>query len=424
MRNGTGLGANYWKLFGAGLVSNAGDGIDAAALPLLAAALTRDPILFAGVAVAGRLPWLLFALQAGALADRVDRRYMMGSVNVARCVLMGVLGIAVLGGWATIWLLYVITFLLGVAEVLFDTSSQAILPRVVDDPEQLERANGLLFGAEVVANQFVGPPLGGLLFAVAASLPILLDAGTFAVSAGLIFALSGSYATRRADGPGARTTIRHDVREGLRWLWNHRLLRTLAMLLGAMNGLNGMAGAIFALYALEVLGLGEVGFGILLAAGAVGSVIGSVLAGRIVARIGRGRGLWIGLLSSSLAPIGMGLTSDAAVFGALTAVFGFSAVVWNVITVSLRQTIIPDEMLGRVNAVYRFIGWGSIPIGAFLGGLVADAIGLRAPFLLEGGLMLLALVPAARVVTTDAIERARADARGADSDEAGPTQTR
>lgn len=402
-----GLGPNYWKLFSAGLVSNLGDGVVAAALPLVAAALTRDPVLFAGIAVAGRVPWLLFALQAGALADRVDRRWMMGTVNVVRFLLMGSLGIAILGDWATIWLLYVITFLLGTAEVVFDTSAQAILPRVVTDRDQLERANGLMFGAEVTANQFVGPPLGGFLFAVAASLPILLDAGTFAISAGLIFALTGSYAVRRDPAATPVTTIRQDIREGLSWLWNHRLLRTLALLLGAMNGLWSMAGAILALFALEVLGVSEVGFGLLLAAGAAGSVLASLLAGRIVERFGRGRTLWITLISSAVGPFAQGLTSDAIVFGMLAALFGFAAVVWNVITVSLRQTIIPDELLGRVNSVYRFIGWGSMPIGALVGGVIADAFGLRAPFLAAGAVMALVLLPAARVVTSEEIEHAR-----------------
>ncbi|MDX1658953.1 MAG: MFS transporter [Nitriliruptorales bacterium] len=406
------LGANYWKLFSASLVSNLGDGIDSAALPLVAAALTRDPLLFSGVAVAGRIPWLLFALQAGALADRVDRRWMMGSVNVGRFVLMGILGVAILGDWASIWLLYAITFLLGTAEVLFDTSSQAILPRVVTNRNQLERANGLLFGSEIVANQFVGPPLGGFLFAIAASLPILLDAGTFAISAGLIFALTGNYATRRASDGAPTTTIRADIREGLSWLWNHRLLRTLALLLGTMNGLNMMAFAIGALYALEVLDLDEVGFGVLLAAGATGSVLGSMVAGRLVDKVGRGRALWLGLVVSAAVPIGQGLTSNAFVFGALAATFGFSAVVWNVITVSLRQTVIPDDKLGRVNAVYRFIGWGSMPIGALLGGLVADVLGLRAPFFIAGGGMLLTLLPASRVITTSALEQARSGAAG------------
>jgi MFS family permease len=400
-------------------VSNVGDGIDVAALPLLAAALTRDPTLFAGVAVAGRLPWLLFALQAGAIADRVDRRRLMAGVNTVRFGLMAVLGLAVLGDWATIWLLYVVSFALGVAETLFDNAAQAIMPSVVRRP-QLERANGRLYAGEMVANQFVGPPLGGLLFALAPAVPILLDAGTFAVAAGLIVAMTGSYARRRSATVGddtaaaapVRRRMRSEIAEGLRWLYRHRLLRTLALLLGAMNGLSMMFFATFALFATDpgILDLSEVGFGLLLTAGAAGSVLASLVAGRIVARIGRGPTLWSTLIGSVIVPLATGASSNAWVVGALSAAFGFVAVVWNVVTVSLRQTIIPDELLGRVNAVYRFLGWGSMPVGAFLGGVVAGAFGLRAPWFVAGGLMALALVPATRVIRSRTIEEARAAA--------------
>ena len=193
------LGRDFRLLLTAGTISNIGDGIDTTALPLLAASLTTDPALFAGVAVASRIPWLLFALQAGALADRLDRRRLMAGVNVIRTLLLGSLAVAMALDAASIWLLYLVSFGLGTAEVLFDTSAQAFLPRLVTKP-QLERANGLQMGAETVANMFIGPPLGGLLFTVAAALPILLDAGTFLVSAGLlamIAASAGAAAVRR-----------------------------------------------------------------------------------------------------------------------------------------------------------------------------------------------------------------------------------
>lgn len=408
------LGPDYWRLFAAASISNLGDGIDAAALPLIAAALTRDPLLFAGVAVVNRLPWLLFTLHAGALADRVDRRRIMVAMNVLRAVLFGALGVAVLGDWATIWLLYAITFLTGVAEVVFDTSWQPILPAVVDDRDQLERANGLLFGSQTVNDQFAGPPIGGFLFAVSAALPILLDAATFLVAAGLLLALSGSYRPQPAarSVAVARPSLRDDIREGLGWLRGHRLLRSLALLLGAMNGLGAMAFAIWPLFALEVLGVDEIGFGFLLTATAAGSLLASFTAGRVVDRLGRGRALWITLVASAVLPVLQGLTSDPWLFAALSVCFGFSAVIWNVITVSLRQTIIPDALLGRVNSVYRFLGWGSMPVGALVGGVLASVAGLRAPFLAAGLVMAVLLVPAARVVTSRAIEDARAAAIG------------
>lgn len=414
------LGNAYRKLWSASFISNLGDGVDSAALPLLAAALTRDPTLFAGVAVAARLPWLLFALQAGAIADRVDRRRLMVGANVVRFALMAVLGLAVLGDWATIWLLYVVSFSLGIAETLFDNAAQAFMPSVVARAD-LERANGRLYAGETVANQFLGPPLGGFLFAIAASVPILLDAGTFAVGAWLIAWIGlgtvrgrgGAETTADATAePAPRVAMRTRIREGLRWLWGHRLLRTLALLLGLMNGMMMVPFATLALFATDpdILGLTEVGFGFLLTAGAIGSVLASVAADALVRGIGRGPVLWTTLIGTAVIPIGIGLTSNAFVAGALLALEGFVGIVWNVVTVSLRQTIIPDELLGRVNSVYRFLGWGSMPVGAFLGGLIADAFGLRAPWFVAGGVMLLALLPAARVITTRTIEEARAAA--------------
>lgn len=405
------LGRNYWRLFSASTISNLGDGIDAAALPLLAATLTRDPLLFSGIAVLNRLPWLLFTLHAGALADRLDRRVTMVVAALGRALLFGALGLAVLGDFASIWLLYAITFATGVLEVVADTSAQAIVPALVKDRDQLERANGRLFGAQTVADQFVGPPVGGLLFAVAAAVPILLDAATFVIAAVLLVSMTGAYATSRAgDTTRARTSMREDIREGITWLRAHRLLRTLALLLGTMNGLTAAAFAIWPLFVLERLGLGPLGFGLLLTAAAAGSVVGSLVAGRIVERVGRAPALWVTLIASAVVPLAQGLFPEVWVFATGAVVFGFAAVIWNVITVSLRQTIIPDDLLGRVNSVYRFLGWGSMPLGALIGGVLADSFGLRAPFLVGGAVMLLALLPAARVLTPRSIEDARAAA--------------
>ena len=425
------LGRDFRLLLTAGTISNVGDGIDSAALPLLAAALTEDPALFAGVAMATRLPWLLFALQAGALADRLDRRRLMITVNLVRTLLLGVLGAAVLLDAATIWLLYGVSFGLGTAEVLFDTSAQAFLPRIVER-DDLERANGLQMGLETVANQFVGPPLGGLLFAAAAALPILLDAGTFLVAAGLLALVTASAgraavrpgsaaptdsqpgadpdAVSGGDEPAGPSTVRQDVVEGMRWLRRHTLLRSLAVLLGLMNGSTMLFFSIYALFALQVLGLDEVGFGLLLTASAAGSVLASVTAARIIDRFGRGPVLWSTLLASVAVPLVQGATSSPWVVAGAAVVFGISAVLWNVITVSLRQSIIPDHLLGRVNAVYRFLGWGAMPIGAFLGGQLAAAFGLRTPFYAAAAVMVLGILVLGRHISTSTLDAARQEA--------------
>jgi MFS family permease len=406
------LGPAFTRLWAASAIANTGDGVFVVALPLLAESLTRDPLLFAGVTVANRLPWMLFALHAGAIADRFDRRRVMWIANAARALAVAGLGAAVLGDVASIWLLYAVGFGLGLAETLFDTASQALLPALVRR-DQLEDANGKLVAAEIVTNQFLGPPLGGFLFGIAAALPILLDAGTFAVSAGLIASLGGMVAARPRPTRADRRPMRTDIAEGLRWLRGHRLLRALAVLLGAMNGTHVMVFAVFPLYAVgegSVLGLGSFGFGVLLTASAVGSGIGSLLSARLVRRLGRGAVLWSTLVASVLVPIAIALTSSAVVVGATFAVFGLSVVLWNVVTVSLRQTIIPDELLGRVNSVYRFLGWGSMPLGSLAGGLVASAIGVRGTFLVAGAVMAVAIVPFAHLIRTQVIEDARAGA--------------
>lgn len=404
------LGVGYYRVLAAGAISNIGDGIDLAALPLLAALLTRDPMAFAGVTVAQRIPWLLFALQAGVVADRLDRKRVMATVNALRFGLMGLLSLAVWGGWASLALLYLVAFLLGTAETLFDNAAQAILPALVPRAA-LEKANGRLFAAETVANQFAGPPLGGLLFGVAAALPMAVDAATFLASAILIAGVVGSFRPARSGPP---RSVRTDIMEGLRWLWNHRLLRTLALLLGLMNGMMMGAFAILGLFALEVLGLNEVGFGFLLTASAVGSVIASLAAGWLVERVGRGPVLLASIAAGGLVSLAIGLSSSPVVVAGLSVLFGLHAVLWNVVTVSLRQTIIPDDLLGRVNSVYRFVGWGSMPVGSALGGILAGAFGLRAPWIVSGVAILLGFVAALPVVNTRTIEAARAAAGAPD----------
>jgi MFS family permease len=261
-----GLGPEYRKLWAASAVSNLGDGITLVAGPLLAASLTRDPALVAGLTFAQRLPWLLFSLLSGALVDRLDRRRLMAAVDLFRTVVVGVLGVAVMLGWASLPLVYVAFFLLGTAETLFANASIAIMPAVVPK-ECLERANGRLFAAELSANEFAGPPLGGALFAVAAALPFLVDAGTFAASAAMLLALRGRFRVAPAEGPAGKT-IAAEIAEGIAWLLRHRLLLVLAIMLGAGNLTFSATFSVLVLFAQDVLGLGSVGYGVLLTAGA------------------------------------------------------------------------------------------------------------------------------------------------------------
>ena len=373
-----GLGPDYRKLWAASTVSNLGDGVTLVAGPLLAASLTRDPLLVAGLAFAQRLPWLFFSLISGALVDRLDRRMLMVAVDAFRTVLLGFLGLAVLSNFVSIPLLYVVFFLMGTAETLFDTASVSILPAVVPR-ESLEKANGRLFGAQIVSNEFAAPPLGGFLFAVAASVPFFLDAGSFAAAAVLVLFMRGKFRVERPEGT-LPTTLRAEISEGLRWLWGNRVLRTLAVSLGIMNLTSTATISIFVLFAQERLGLGSVGYGVLLTSGAVGGVAGSLTAERFVRWLGAGTTMRLGLLIEAASAGVIALSREPLVVGAMFVLFGFHAIVWNVVTISLRQQIIPERLLGRVNSAYRLLGLGGMSAGALLGGVLASGFGLTAPF--------------------------------------------
>lgn len=213
----TSLGPEYKKLWSASTISNLGDGVTLVAAPLLAASLTRDPLLVAGAVFVRQLAWLMFSLHAGALIDRLDRRLLMGYVDFFRSAVLGFLGIAVLLDFAGIPLLYAVFFLIGAAEPLFDNASVAVLPAVVDR-ESLQEANGRLFAAQIVMGEFVGPPLGGFLFATAAVLPFLLDAGTFAAAAALVLALRGRFQVERPEGGRPPRSRRRSARAYGGWL--------------------------------------------------------------------------------------------------------------------------------------------------------------------------------------------------------------
>ncbi|MCU1450714.1 MAG: Na+/melibiose symporter-like transporter [Acidimicrobiales bacterium] len=377
-----------------------------AALPLLAASLTRDPAKVAAVAFAGRLPWLLFSLLSGALVDRTDRRRVMWQVDLLRALVVTALAAAVLLESTSIALLVVIAFVLGTGETLFDNAAQALMPAVVGR-EHLEAANTRLYAAQISSQEFVGPPVGSLLFAVAMAVPFFLDAGSFALAAGLVLAMRGTYRAPHRPSEG-RPRLRSEIAEGLRWLWRHRLLRTLAVMLGVWNLLTTASAAIFVLFATQDLHVSKAGYGLLFSAGAVGSLLGTALATRVTRTIGPGRALLLAVAISSAADFAVAGTSSAYLVGAMGALGSMVGIIWNVVTVSLRQAIIPDELLGRVNSVYRFLGWGMMPIGAAVGGVLATAFGLRSTFWVAGAVLAAMALLTFRTVNNKAIAEARA----------------
>jgi MFS family permease len=402
------LGRRYWTLWASTAVANLGDGIFQIAVALLAVGVTRSPGLVAGVALAARLPWLVVALPAGALADRLDRRATMVKANAARVVILAALAVSELVGKTSIVTLYAVALGLGVAEVMFDTSSQTMMPALVER-DDLARANGRLFAAELVMNQFVGPPLGGLLVAVSAALAIGSSAALYLVAAVALVMLPGTYRATQAAAP---TGLRADIAEGLRYLFRHRVLRTLGLLLGAQNLLFMAMQSVFVLYATSKtygLGLSDVGVGLLFTVTAIGGIIGSFVAAPLEKRFGRSALLSLTLVLGAVFIATPGLTRNVAVVAAANVLAGTTAL-WNVVTVSLRQRVIPDRLLGRVNAAYRLLGWGSMPVGAAIGGLIGQLFSVRAVFVISGALLLVLLVPLRLVITDDAIADAEREA--------------
>jgi MFS family permease len=378
----------------------------------------------------------VFTLHAGVITDRFDRRKLILGMDLFRGILTVIVGAIVLlnrdslpslneltsiTDMETNWVLYLTliltSFLFGLAEVLRDNSAQTLMPSVVAE-ENLEKANGRMWSAESLTNSFIGPPLGSLLIGVSIFIPFFFDAVSFFVAVALIASIGGSFRPV-IEKPREKINFKSEIKEGFRWLWAHPLLRPMAIILGFMNGVGSMVTATYILFAQEVLKTSVFVFAVLGMAAAVGGIIGGLLAPKISEKCGSGPSLWMAMI---LAPVGtaiIGFTSTWQIVWVVTVFQTIAAILWNTITVSLRQSIIPSHLLGRVNSVYRFFAWGSIPIGMFLGGglvavgqlFLSREMALRTPYFTGAVLGLIIFAMAASKLTTSAIEKARTEGR-------------
>ncbi len=370
------IGRNFRLVWLSMLVSSSGDGMFITAFPLLAALLTRDPILIAGVTISTRLPWLIFSLPAGAIADRTDRRKLMISANLLRSAIVAVLGISIIFDFVSIWGLYLSAFLLGACETAHVNAAQAIIPAIVK-PEHLLTANARFSTAQIVATQFVGPSLGVTMFNVARSLPFLADAITFLGSAGLIAAVPDEHGVERPT-----TRFRDDIMEGLRFTRDSRPLRRLTEIVAVINFFYFGAISLLVLYTQEILNRGNFVFTALSVGAALGTVTSRFFVDAITRRYGYTNTIAISMWLWAGSTTGLAFTSNATFAIAMFAVLGYGSGLWIAVNSTLRQQLTPDRMLGRMNAAFRMISWGIVPFGALAGGLVARTFGLRAPFVL------------------------------------------
>jgi MFS family permease len=411
-----------------------GDGIVAIAYPWLASAVTRSPLLIALSAVVSRLPWLVFTLHAGVITDRFNRKRIIVAMDTLRGLLTIAIGIFVylereslpslneltsLTNLETNYTLYsvilITAFLFGLAEVLRDNCAQTLMPAVVEDKD-LEKANGRMWSAESLTNSFIGPPLGSFIIAIAIFLPFFVDAVTFFLAAALIAGMKPTVKSFEPEVKSGPINFRAEIKEGFSWLWSHTLLRPMAIILGLLNGIASLSTAVYILFAQEVLNTTVFIFAVLGTAAAVGGILGGLLGPKISEKIGSGRSLAIALFVMPLGALLIGFASQWYVVWALIFFKTFAGVLWNVVTVSLRQSLIPTNLLGRVNSVYRFFAWGTIPIGTLLGGgvvfalegLIGREMAFRSVYFIGAALGFILFVYAIRVLTTEAIDKARA----------------
>ena len=370
------LGRGFRWLLAASTLTNIGDGVALAAGPLLVASLTQDPLLVSLTLLSQTLPPLLFGLFAGVVADRHDRRRIVAIVNVVRAVVLGLLATTIVSDTASIPIVLAALFTLATAETFADVGSSSLLPRLVRR-EDLGIANARLSGATLLTNQLVAPPIGAALFVIGMALPFATDAACFALGAILVLRIAHEPAEERA---GGRSTIRADLAEGLRWLLSHPAMRTLALTIVAFNITFGAAWSVLVLYASERLGMTAVGYGLLTTAIAIGGIVGTGAYGRLERRFSLADIMRGGLIIETLTHLVLALTTLPVVALATFVVFGAHELVWGTTATAIRQRAVPDAVLGRVTGVYTVGIYLGIVIGTPIGGLLARAYGLTAPF--------------------------------------------
>ena len=387
---------NFWKVWSATSFSNLGDGLYQITLPLLAAQLTRSPSLIAALGVMSSLPWLIFALQAGSIVDRSDRRKVMLWVNGGRLAILFFLTWAVMTGYASLPVLYVTALLLGIGETLVDTALTSIVPSVVSK-QRLTWANARLTAAQTVTNTFIGPPLAGYLAGLGFTLATGSSALMYLIAGLALVLMRGSFRVSSQTDPQPRGQGWRHITEGLRFLWKDRLIRDLTLFTASMNLFWAGWGALIVLYAVRPgpMGLSEFEYGVFLTAMAIGGLLGSVVCERLQKTLGTRNALALDFVGTILLVGVPTLTTNAWAVGTAAFFAGMGATVWVILVASIRQRLVPGELLGRVYSASRFISWGIGPIGALLAGFVAEVWGIRTMFGIGGivsvGLLLIFL---------------------------------
>lgn len=367
----SGLGRPFWTLWAAFSASNFGDGLSLVAMPLLAVQLTDDARLVAAVTMFQYLPFLLIGLPAGVVLDRFDRRWIAAIAQTVRAIVLGGLALAIVTERGGIVALMVSSFLIGTSEVMTDGGLPALVRDLVRS-DQLEVANARLMATQRVTNAFIGPPLGALLFAVDSWLPLLVAAGLSLLSVAGLTRLPGRYRPEQSDQPAP---LHVQASMGLRYVWSHPVLRPLALAVATFSFVGAACNAIFVVLVTERLGRGGLTFGTLLSVEALASVATTFVVAAFIRRTTHSTSMRFSIIAFSLSSVVLGLTTVVAVAFLAVLIRGMADPMWNVVSSTVRQRLVPDEVFGRMMTAYLFIAWGMKPVGALLGGIVAEAWG-------------------------------------------------
>lgn len=400
------MGRDFRWLLASSWTSNIGDGVALAAAPLLIASMTSSPILVAAGAILQFLPWLLFGLHAGAIADRFDRRRLVMFANAARAVVLAGLCVFLITGTANIWIVLAVAFLYGTAEVFVDTAGSTLLPMLVK-PADLGIGNARLQAGYLVANQFAGPPLGAFLFAAGTAWPFLLEVLCVLLAVVLISRMARTPVPPRAES--TKSHVHNDIGEGLRWLWQNPPVRMLVLIILVFNVTWAAPWGVLVLYATEHLNMGAVGYGALTTASAAGGILATLCFGWLERHVSFATLMRVVLTLEVLMHLAFALTTVGWVALVIMFVFGAYAFVWGTISTTVRQRLVPAELQGRVASVNMVGVFGGMVIGQALGGVIAEIWGLTAPwwFAFVGAALTLLLVwkPISQIVSAAPVDQ-------------------
>jgi len=378
------MGPAFNRMWAASIISNLSDGILIAAAPLLAISLTDSTVLISAIGAMVMLPWLLFAIPIGVLVDRIDRRFILAGANATRSAVVGVLAVLIATHHVSIYWLLAASFVIGVCEVAADTTSQSLIPQILEE-KNFEKGNSRLQISETVIQGFVGAPISGFIYAIAIALPFFINSVGLAVAALLAFSIPIKYLqdVRTDDIEKEKKKFVADMKFGIRYLYNEKVLRRLVLTTTSIGVCYSMGMATMVLFIIKELELPKQLFGVILTIQSLGAISGAFMAPRLSKKFGRSIVMTFGITSSSAVLLLQGFSPNIYIFVALATFGAFAVSQWNILLMATYQTVIPAELYGRIHGTRRTLVWGMMPVGSLLGGVLAH-YNLRLPMIVGG----------------------------------------